>query len=75
MRIPFHFIFFSARRTREPSVSGRPTRAGAAMMALEGHAVGYAWAFLASLANATQDNLRKYASGTSETPDRDRGAE
>jgi len=37
-------------------------------MALEGHAVGYAWAFLASLANATQDNLRKYASGRVKHP-------
>ena len=32
-------------------------------MKFEGHAIGYAWAFAAATANASQDNLRKLASG------------
>ena len=38
------------------------------MRAIEGHALGYAWAFAASLANASQDNLRKLASNRVKQP-------
>jgi drug/metabolite transporter (DMT)-like permease len=64
--ISFHFLQ-CASHARAVGF-GRLTRAGTTMVTLEGHAVGYAWAFLASLANATQDNLRKYASGRVKHP-------
>ena len=38
------------------------------MRAIDGHALGYAWAFAASLANASQDNLRKLASNRVKQP-------
>ena len=54
------------RASPQSAARGRVARARLAVasraMPLQGHARGYAWAFAAATANASQDNLRKLAS-------------